>query len=329
VKQTKKILIILLLAASLTSFSACGEDGGNALDTVKEKLQTAVGGPHATAEIDESAPDRDNAPKVLTDKASGKKTFDGNGATVDYSNVNKGYVMVKYEGDNPKIKVQITNTASDDGTYTYDLAPNGEFNAFPLTQGDGTYNVAVYTNIGGDKYAVAVEKQIEMKLKDSFSPYLRPSQYVNFTADSKCVAKASEVTKGTKSDMAAAEQIFLFVIGNVTYDYDKAKTVQSGYLPDVDETLATGKGICFDYASLTSAMLRSQKLPCKLIVGYAGSAYHAWIAIYSKNSGEFAAIIEFKGDKYNLADPTFTAAGDNADPNVVGDGTSYQPLYYY
>jgi hypothetical protein len=318
-----------MLTALLTSLSACGEDGGNALDTVKEKLNAAVGGPHATAEADENAPDWDTAPKVLTDEASGKKTFDGNGATVDYSNVNKGYVMVKYEGDNPKIKVQITNTGSSDGTYTYDLAPDGAFQALPLTQGDGAYKVAVYTNVSGDKYAVAAEKQIDMKLKDPFSPYLRPSQYVNYTADSECVAKASELTKGTKSEMGAAEQIFLFVIDNVTYDYDKAKTVQSGYLPTVDETLSTGKGICFDFAALTTAMLRSQGLPCKLIVGYAGSAYHAWIAIYSKESGEFAAIIEFKEDNYNLADPTFTAAGDNADPNVVGDGTSYQPLYYY
>jgi hypothetical protein len=311
------------------SFSACGEDGGNALDTVKEKLKAVSGGPHATAEEDESAPDWDSAPKVLANEAPDKKTFGDNGVTVDYSNVNEGYVMVKYKGDNPKIKVQITNTGSSDGTYTYDLAPNGEFNVLPLTQGDGTYRVAVYTNISGDRYAVASEKEVKMKLKDSFSPYLRPSQYVDYRADSKCVAQASELTKGTKGDMTAAEQIFLFVVDHVTYDYDKAATVQSGYLPDVDETLETGTGICFDFAALTVAMLRSQGIPCKLIIGYAGSAYHAWIAIYSKKSGEFAAIIEFKGDKYNLADPTFTAAGDDADPNVVGDGTSYQPLYYY
>lgn len=328
-RKTKKIIIVLILAAALVSLSSCGEEGDNALDTVKEKLSAVTGGPHATAKADENAPDWDNAPKVFANEASGKKAFEGNGATVDYSSVSQGYVMVKYEGDNPKIKVQVTNTDSDDGTYTYDLSSDGKFNALPLTQGDGTYRVAVYTNVSGDKYAVAAEKQVKMKLKDPFSPYLRPSQYVDYAADSKCVAKASELTKGTKSDMAAAEQIFLFIVDSVTYDYEKASTVQSGYLPDVDETLETGTGICFDFAALTVAMLRSQGIPCKLIVGYAGSAYHAWIAIYSKESGEFAAIIEFKGDNYNLADPTFTAAGDDADPNVVGDGTSYQPLYYY
>jgi hypothetical protein len=329
--STYRGIAIIVLAALVALLSSCGGDGGGgALDDVKDKLSAAVGdGPHATIEEDESAPDRDNTPKVLEDKATGKKTFDGNGATVDYSNVKQGYVMVKYEGDNPKVKVQITNTGSGDGTYTYDLDADGEYQALPLTQGDGKYNVAVYTNIGGDKYAVACENPVKMKLKDEFSPFLRPSQYVDYNADSACVAKAAEVVAGSKTDLGAAEQIFLFVVGNVTYDYDKAKTVQSGYLPTVDETLSSGKGICFDFAALTVAMLRSQGIPCKLIVGYAGTAYHSWISIYSAETGEFAAMIEFKGDQYNLADPTFTAAGDDADPNVVGDGTDYQPLYYY
>jgi hypothetical protein len=330
VSGNRREFICSALLALTVFLTACGGEGSEALDSIKEKIETAVGdGPHATVEEDDSAPDWDNAPKVLENDAPGKKTFDGDGATVDYSNVNQGYVMVKYKGDNSHIKVQITNTGTEDGPYTYDLNPNGEYQALPLSQGDGKYDVAVYTNIEGNKYAVAAEKTVKMKLKDEFSPFLRPSQYVDYTADSKCVAKAAELTEGTKSDMGAAEQIYLYVIKNVTYDYDKAKSVQSGYLPDVDETLDSGTGICFDYAALTAAMLRSQGIPCKLIIGYAGSAYHAWIAIYSKETGEFAAMIEFTGDKYNLADPTFTAAGDDADPNVVGDGDKYQPLYYY
>jgi transglutaminase-like putative cysteine protease len=266
---------------------------------------------------------------VLEDEAPGTDTFGENGATVDYSNVDQGYVMVKYEGDNKKIKVRVTNTGSEDGPYTYDLDPDNGYEALPISLGDGDYEVAVYTNIEADKYAVAAQDTVSVKLEDEFLPFLRPSQYVNYTADSECVAKAAELAADGTSDLAVAEQIFLYVVDNVAYDYDKAETVQSGYLPDVDETLATGKGICFDYAALTTAMLRSQGIPSKLIVGYAGSAYHSWIGIYSRESGEFAAIIEFKGDKYNLADPTFTASGDNADPNVIGDGDKYQPLYYY
>jgi hypothetical protein len=316
----------LALAVSCT---ACG-GGEDALEFIEETIGSVAGSDvHASVKEDESAPAWDTTPKVLVNEASGEETFGGGGATVDYSNADQGYVMVKYRGDNDKVKVQITNAAEQDEPYTYDLDPNGEFQALPLTQGDGGYDIGVYTNVEDNKYALAAQQTIEIQLEDEFLPFLRPSQYVEYTVASACVAKAAELTAESRSDIGAAEQIFLFVIGNVAYDYEKASTVQSGYLPKVDETLSSGKGICFDFAALTVAMLRSQGIPCKLIIGYAGSAYHSWIAIYSRETGKFAAIIEFKGDAYNLADPTFTAAGDDADPNVVGEGDRYQPIYYY
>ena len=46
-------------------------------------------------------------------------------------------------------------------------------------------------------------------------------------------------------------------------------------MPDSNRTLETKKGICFDYASLMALLLRSQNIPCKLVVGYAGVEYHA------------------------------------------------------
>jgi hypothetical protein len=328
--ESKKIVIGSVVLALAVACSSCGGNGRDALGFIDTTVGFVAGrSPHASVKEDENAPERDTTPKVLVNEADGRETFGGGGAAVDYSNADQGYVMVKYDGDNDKVKVQITNTNTEDEPYTYDLDPDGEFQALPLTQGDGEYDVGVYTNIEGDKYALAAQQAVRVKLENEFLPFLRPSQYVEYTAGAACVAKASELTQGTKSDIGAAEQIFLYIVGHVAYDYDKAGTVKSGYLPDADETLASGKGICFDFAALTVAMLRSQGIPCKLIVGYAGNAYHSWIAIYSKETGKFAAIIEFKGDEYNFVDPTFTAAGDETDPNVLGDGAQYQPIYYY
>ena len=67
-----------------------------------------------------------------------------------------------------------------------------------------------------------------------------------------------------------------FVTRTVLYDHIKAKTVESGYLPDVDDTMDTKKGICFDYAALVACMLRTQGVKCKLVIGYADQYYHAW-----------------------------------------------------
>ena len=47
-------------------------------------------------------------------------------------------------------------------------------------------------------------------------------------------------------------QVYNYVVKNVKYDDEKAQNVQSGYLPSVDETLKTKKGICFDYAAPVS-----------------------------------------------------------------------------
>ena len=84
------------------------------------------------------------------------------------------------------------------------------------------------------------------------------------------------------------------MINNITYDTKKAETVENGYLPDVDETLETQKGICFDYAALMTSMLRSQGIPTKLQIGYAGKVYHAWISVYLEETGWIAALPHWK-----------------------------------
>ena len=78
---------------------------------------------------------------------------------------------------------------------------------------------------------------------------------------------------------------YTYITTHITYDYHKAETVEAGYLPNVDETLKTGTGICFDYAALLTAMLRSQDIPCKLEIGYSGDIKHAWVDVYIRDKG--------------------------------------------
>lgn len=53
------------------------------------------------------------------------------------------------------------------------------------------------------------------------------------------------------------------MVDNVSYDNDKTYNLKqaTGYVPNPDKTLTSKKGICFDYASLGAAMLRSVGIP--------------------------------------------------------------------
>ena len=261
---------------------------------------------------------------------SGVTVYKNSKATVDASNLALGFVSVAYTGGKDvRIKVQITKTGGT--TYTYNLNNKGTAETFPLTEGDGKYTVKVFENTRGTKYAQAYSCSLDLKLTSEFSPFLYSNQYVNFSDDSKVVAKAAELTKGLTTDLDKVTEIYHYVINNITYDYQLAATVASGYLPDVDAVLESGKGICFDYAAVMSSMLRSQNIPCKLIVGYAGTVYHAWINVYIEGVGWVDHLIYFNGEDWSMMDPTFVSNGKN-NPAVlkyVGDGTNYTEKYAY
>jgi transglutaminase-like putative cysteine protease len=154
---------------------------------------------------------------------------------------------------------------------------------------------------------------------------------VDFKAGSETVQEGEQLATGSITDVDAIAKIYAWVVNNITYDNQKAVTVASGYLPDPDETLDTKTGICFDYAVLTCSMLRSQQIPAKLVIGYAGQAYHAWIQVYSVDTGKVIGQYEFDGNTWVRMDPTFNAASKGfADlSSVIGNGTDYQPLFYY
>lgn len=261
---------------------------------------------------------------------SGVVTYSNAKATIEASNLSLGFVSVKYTGGkNTAIKVRITKTGGTD--YDYNLNRNGNYETFALTEGSGKYTIKVFENTTGSKYAQAFSQAITMNLDNEFSPYLYPNQYVNFTANSAVAAKAAELSKGKANTVDKLTAMYNYVINNFTYDTQLAKTVTSGYLPNVDSVLASKKGICFDYAAVMAAMLRSQNIPCKLVVGYAGTVYHAWINVYTEESGWVEKAVFFDGKNWSLMDPTFASSGkgDPAVAKYIGDGSNYAQKFAY
>ena len=285
-------------------------------------------GSSSASRKEHSGPPRDSTPKVLTPSADGVTVYQNDFASIDASNTSQGYVMVKYNGTNEKVKLQIT--CPDQSCYTYLISDRGAYDTFPLTAGNGSYTLQVLENVAGDTYTVSLAQSINVSIEDEFLPFLYPNQYVNFHTDSKAVSKGSDLAKDTYSDLDVVQNIYNYVIKNISYDTEKAQNVSYGYVPDIDDTLSSKKGICFDYAALMASMLRSQNIPTKLEVGYSGDAYHAWISTYIDDKGWVDDIIQFNGDTWQIMDPTLAATNDSAAvKKYVGDGSHYVVKYTY
>lgn len=285
-------------------------------------------GSSSASRKEHSGPPRDSTPKVLTPSADGVTVYQNDFASIDASNTSQGYVMVKYNGTNEKVKLQIT--CPDQSCYTYLISDRGAYDTFPLTAGNGSYALQVLENVAGDTYTVSLAQSINVSIEDEFLPFLYPNQYVNFHTDSKAVSKGSDLAKDTYSDLDVVQNIYNYVIKNISYDTEKAQNVSYGYVPDIDDTLSCKKGICFDYAALMTSMLRSQNIPTKLEVGYSGDAYHAWISTYIDDKGWVDDIIQFNGDTWQIMDPTLAATNDSAAvKKYVGDGSHYIVKYTY
>lgn len=270
---------------------------------------------------------RDNRAVVHVPAADGIYG-DGNAVvSMDTSHTDEGYIMVSYNGSNSKVKLQLT--PPDDATCTYTL--HGGYETFPLTGGNGIYSLKVFENISDDQYSLAFAADVDVIIDNEFGPYLYPNQYVSFSPDDQCIHKGEELAYPANNDLDVVTAIYNYITDSISYDKEKAASVDSGYLPVPDETLNSGKGICFDYASLMAAMLRSQQIPTRLEVGYAGTAYHAWISVHITDIGWLNGIIEFDGTSWKMVDPTLGASnkGDKEIKRFIGDGSNYTTKYIY
>lgn len=272
------------------------------------------------------------APAAVPDfpmpEASGVLEASRADAVIDYSNTADGYVMVCFRGETDKrLKVRVTGPET---TYTYNLSKDG-WEVFPLSDGNGEYKISVYKNVSGSKYAVVLSQTVDVELSDEFAPFLRPNQYVNYRPDSPVAEKAETLTEGIKDPLKMVEAVYDFVVSTLSYDKEKASSVKSGYLPVLEEVLKEEKGICFDYAALMTAMLRSRGVPCKLVVGYAGDVYHAWISVWTEKSGWIDGAVFFNGTAWHRMDPTFASSAGRSDSimEYIGDGSNYTEKYIY
>lgn len=321
-----RALLVLLLVCSIC---ACG-------DAQAEPSQPGVDvtdGASAVGGLFKSGPDEgktDGPPyehpsEVRLSQANITSDDASDWGVIDTSTASQGYVSVAvYSSERIKFQVLCNEMA-----YNYDVPGDGTVVTVPINMGDGWYMFRIMQNTSGDNYVEINAEGTDVYLENEFAPYLRPNQICNYTPDSQCVKKANELIGDAKNEGDVLQEISNYIIANVKYDYPKAENAPNvtGYIPDPDDTFTTNMGICFDYAVLGAAMLRSQGIPTRVMTGYVSpdNVYHSWIQVYINGSWHN---VQFNVDSntWTRMDLTFAAGGGSG---FVGDGKSYTDRYTY
>ncbi|HEY8348860.1 MAG TPA: transglutaminase-like domain-containing protein [Clostridia bacterium] len=211
-----------------------------------------------------------------------------NEPVIDTSGISGGTVTISHTADQ-RLKVIIKK---GDQEVVYDLRNDGTAETYPLQLGNGEYTVSVLENVGGNKYRYVKKQTVTLKLQDEKSVYTASVQNVNWNYGMKTIAKANELTAGLKSDTEKIKKIYEYVVNTFRYDDNKLATLPTTYVPNIDNILSSGKGICYDFSAVFAAMLRSQGIPAKLVKGYSTNVegYHAWNEVYNSDTGEWMLI---------------------------------------
>lgn len=249
------------------------------------------------------------------------------GVLLDLDHISDGYIGISVSSDADIKLLSIKGEQKEQ----YNVPMDGTPVIFPLQLGDGTYSFQVMKNVSGKSYGAIYTTEAEVTLADEFQPYLRPNAYADYDESSECVRKASELALHAGDELGMVGAVYDYICANVKYDSAKAQAVSgtSGYMPVPDDTFRSGKGICFDYASLAAAMLRSQGIPVRIVFGDVSpdDVYHAWNMFWTKETGWVSVKFTSGKDGWNRLDLTFSANG--ADSSFIGDGTNYLDEHYY
>lgn len=258
------------------------------------------------------------------------ETFADGALAIDSSHLAEGYVGARATASS-RCKFQVI---CGEMSYNYDLPEDGSPIVVPLNMGDGSYTFRIMQNTSGTNYVELAGITADVALENQFIPFERPNLFCNYSSDSPSVEKARQLASSCANEGDVVRAVYDWMTAAISYDNAKAEQLATttGYVPNPDDTLASGTGICFDYASLAAAMFRSLGVPCQIITGYVSpnDIYHAWNMIYI-NGEWISAHITVEQNRWCRVDLTFaaTALQNGGSTATVGDGTSYTDRYVY
>ena len=237
-------------------------------------------------------------------------------ATLDVGSAPNGVALVKVDTlpTNVHCVVQIHK---DGGMDQFDIQSRGSWIGMPLARGNGSYRILVAYNIGGSDYAVPLDHTFNVSLASGLKPFTASSIIANFSRGSASVALAGNLCSPQSSLDGKIDAVYNWIVKNISYNRTLAAQITNkqvtSYIPNPDKTLSSRTGICYDYASLMCAMLRSQGIATRMIMGNTPQGYHAWNEVYIDGTG-WVVVAGFSwqnltGASWVRFDTTFAAGG--------------------
>lgn len=213
-------------------------------------------------------------------------TDNGNGiVTVTYNNTDSTRKM--------KVGVLLPETGYVQNTYNLNYGENTL--QIPLTGGNGEYTIRIYRQVEGSSYAIVDVTKITLDLDDEGEVFLYSNVIVDYVITDSVVKRAASLVKNCKTEREVVEKIHKYLLKYYVYDYDKLANIDYlssiSYIPDTNVIFKSKKGICYDFAVVMAAMLRTQGIKCKVVTGYSSAqglnGYHAWNQIYDSEKDEW------------------------------------------
>lgn len=184
--------------------------------------------------------------------------------TYDDSHTTKGKILIEKDGTR----------------YFYIVSAGSGTVGLPLQVGDGAYTIIVYKHIKDMQYRQMTEITLHVEGLCDEDVYTNAIQMVDYTKYQDAMDKMNQQLSKAKSDEEKVMLLYKYITSHVKYDSKKVEKVLEtpNYLPNLNEVVHSGKAICYDYASLFAAVLRSNQVPTKLVMGYRADMenYHAW-----------------------------------------------------
>lgn len=262
----KTMLPCFLLALVVFNASACS---GEMFDRFDDTPYTGV--------IDIKMPE-----------APGTEVYERNGVSFGVSNASEGYFAARCSGIDKKLKMRVITPLET--IYDYDINNQGIYEFFPYSEGNGPYSMTVYEQLEGNSYAVVYGTEFEVDMGDIKNPFTYPNQRVDYVPTMNAIELSYQLTQKYDNDADKIDILVRYVASMIRYDDDFAERVRSGeispeYIPNPDVTLITEKGICYDYSVLLATMLRAQRIPTRLVIGYVNidgeTIKHAWNMVWN------------------------------------------------